>query len=105
MRAHCCRHTVEVLFSFTHMCIFFSLHVCGHMWVSGIRLLCLCVTFVDFVCASATLCPPALMTHISYLQSLPNPSSASSGTDYCFQTPKERRVVKGGGWRGKEMPQ
>lgn len=88
-----------------HFFFIFSLHVCGHMWVSGICLLRLRVTFVDFVCAAATLCPPALMTHISYLQSLPNPSSASSGTDYCFQTPKERRVVKGGGWRGKEMPQ
>lgn len=41
----------------------------------------------------------ALMTHISYLQSLPNPSSAGSGTDYCFQTPEERRAEQGGGWR------
>ncbi len=41
----------------------------------------------------------ALMTHISYLQSLPNPSSAGSGTDYCFQTPEERSAEPGGGWR------
>lgn len=41
----------------------------------------------------------ALMTHISYLQLLPNPSSAGSGTDYCFQTPEERGAEQGGGWR------
>ncbi|XP_067445439.1 uncharacterized protein [Thunnus thynnus] len=41
----------------------------------------------------------ALMTHISYLQSLPNPSSAGSGTDYCSQTPEERGAKQGGGWR------
>ncbi|KAA8595642.1 hypothetical protein FQN60_010933, partial [Etheostoma spectabile] len=32
-------------------------------------------------------------------ESLPNPSSAGSGTDYCFQTPEERRAEQGGGWR------
>lgn len=41
------------------------------------------------------------MTHISYLQSLPNPSSAGSETDYCFQTPEERGAERGGGWRGE----
>ncbi len=41
----------------------------------------------------------ALMTHTSYLQSLPNPSSAGSGTDYCFQTPEKRGAEQGGGWR------
>ncbi|KAI3377904.1 hypothetical protein L3Q82_009032, partial [Scortum barcoo] len=33
------------------------------------------------------------------LTSLPNPSSTGSGTDYCFQTPEERRPEQGGGWR------
>lgn len=37
------------------------------------------------------------MTHISYLQSLPNPSSTSSETDYCLQTPEERTEERGGG--------
>ncbi|CAL8403677.1 unnamed protein product [Boreogadus saida] len=43
----------------------------------------------------------ALMTHISYLQSLDNPGSAGSGTNDFFQTPDEsgrvRKVVRGMG--------
>ncbi|KAI4831082.1 hypothetical protein KUCAC02_002683 [Chaenocephalus aceratus] len=31
-------------------------------------------------------------------QSLHNPSSAGSGTDYCSQTPEEMRAEQGGGW-------
>ena len=69
---------------------------CGFLvFVSSVSvspLLTLSLTFCDGVLS-------ALMTHISYLQSLPNPSSAGSGTDYCFQTPEERRAEQGGGWR------
>lgn len=44
------RHTVEVLFLFySYTCARRPVCACGHMWVSGICLLCLCVTFVDFV--------------------------------------------------------
>lgn len=60
--------------------------------VSVSPLLTLSITFCDGVLS-------ALMTHISYLQSLPNPSSAGSGTDYCYQTLEERRAEQSGGWR------
>lgn len=41
---------VEVLFLFySCSCACMTVCACGHMWVSGICLLCLRVTFVDFV--------------------------------------------------------
>lgn len=76
------------------------MYACGHMWVSSICLPSLSVS--PLLTLSLSFCSAvlsALMTHISYLQSLPNPSSAGSGTDYCSQTPEERGAKQGGGWR------
>lgn len=76
------------------------MYACGHMWVSSICLPSLSVS--PLLTLSLSFCSAvlsALMTHISYLQLLPNPSSAGSGTDYCSQTPEERGAKQGGGWR------
>jgi len=83
------------------MCVSVCVYLCVHMGTCG------CLLFVSSVSVSPllTLSPSfcnvvlsALMTHISYLQSLHNPSSAGSGTDYCSQTPEEMRAEQGGGW-------
>lgn len=94
---------IQYFFFVTCVCTCVWAHV-GFWYLSPLSLCHLCWLCLSFCNAVLS----ALMTHISYLQSLPNPSSAGSGTDYCFQTPEERRAEQGGGWRverQKEMPQ
>lgn len=87
-----------------HECLCVRVGTCGFLvffsTVSVSPLLTLSLSFCNAVLS-------ALMTHTSYLQSLPNPSSAGSGTDYCFQTPEEREEQSrvGAGRGEKEMPQ
>lgn len=60
MRAHCCRHTVEVLFSFTHMCIFFFfLYTCVGT--------CGFLVFVSSVFVSPLLTLSVLLQHCALL--------------------------------------
>lgn len=89
-----------VFILFIHMCMYAC--VCVYVGTCGFLVFVSSVSVSPLLTLSLSFCNAvlsALMTHISYLQLLPNPSSAGSGTDYCFQTPEERRAEQGGGWR------
>lgn len=61
MHAHCCRHTVEVLFSFTHMCIFFLFFLYTCVGTCGF------LVFVSSVFVSPLLTLSVLLQHCALL--------------------------------------
>lgn len=86
------------------LCDLFLYYSCTYAFISVLAHEGFCYLFppsLPYLCwlcfSSCDTVPSVLMTHISYLQSLPNPSSTSSETDYCLQTPEERTEERGGG--------